>query len=889
MCPVFKIIVLSFVLASCCHCFPLFSQNDGGKADGDSLVRLLSASSAETIERGTEIRKVIGPAVFLHNDTYLKCDTAFWYVDREYIDAIGRVSIEQENTILTSDKMHYIIKRDLAQFRGDLVELKDKDGNLLRTTYLDYNTKDSVGIFRTGGSMKDKDGNIIESVSGEYDAKAELFNFRGSVNMFTDSVFIRTSWLDYHADIDKAEFGGLVYAWKDENMLTSREGWYDRPADLFFFTKNVHILTENQEGWCDTLYFSRLNSTGEMYGNVQITDEANAVSAVSGKLEFVNSPRTVTLTRQPAVIMEMNQDDVLDTLYFGADTLIYYSLRKCDVDSTVLSLAEKRIEYMAVDAVQNLREKNKKEEQERKAAEAAKNNRGGGQRGGSSNGGASGAGNGGGSNGSAGNGSANQSRGMMPPPPLPDSTMAAAPTDSVAVRDSSIIRDSSVVRDSAAVNDSAAVRDSSAVGDLSALRDSSAVQDTIGVRDTSAAVQDTSAVQDTTGVMDTVAVAPPDTSTVTFLRALRNVKAYKSDLQAVCDSLEYSSLDSLARMFIKPIIWNEVKNQFSSDSIYIMVSDGRLSKVSFQSNAFIHTQEDTVHYNQIKSLEMMAFFNNDSELSRFDALGGVSAVFYLREEEEISLVNQIESKMLSASLKEGSIQRIHYYESPKNDIYPISQITIERQRLKGFSWQEERRPVDRYVITDRELRPCQRAADEKVKQPEFRYTDEFFPGYIDGIRREIFVRDSLKAVAEARRKALEQMRLDSLERVRLDSLEAARLDSLATADSLKRASDSLAAARDSVKASEAVIDSLVASLDSIDIFEQKDEFMDKLETLTAEQRKAILDELQENFEKTKAEIRKKGNDKARRRELRYEKRELKRQIKAVRKAVRRFD
>lgn len=840
--PVFKIIVLSFVLASCCHCFPLFSQNDGGKADGDSLVRLLSASSAETIERGTEIRKVIGPAVFLHNDTYLKCDTAFWYVDREYIDAIGRVSIEQENTILTSDKMHYIIKRDLAQFRGDLVELKDKDGNLLRTTYLDYNTKDSVGIFRTGGSMKDKDGNIIESVSGEYDAKAELFNFRGSVNMFTDSVFIRTSWLDYHADIDKAEFGGLVYAWKDENMLTSREGWYDRPADLFFFTKNVHILTENQEGWCDTLYFSRLNSTGEMYGNVQITDEANAVSAVSGKLEFVNSPRTVTLTRQPAVIMEMNQEGVLDTLYFGADTLIYYSLRKCDVDSTILSLAEKRIEYMAVDAVQNLREKNKKEEQERRAAEAAKNSRGGGQRGGSSNGAASGAGNGG----------VNQSRSMMPPPPLPDSTMAAVPTDSVAVRDSSIVRDSS------------------------------AVQDTIGLRDTSA-------VQDTTAMMDTLEVAPPDTSTVTFLRALRNVKAYKSDLQAVCDSLEYSSLDSLARMFIKPIIWNEVKNQFSSDSIYIMVSDGRLSKVSFQSNAFIHTQEDTVHYNQIKSLEMMAFFNNDSELSRFDALGGVSAVFYLREEEEISLVNQIESKMLSASLKEGNIQRIHYYESPKNDIYPISQITIERQRLKGFSWQEERRPVDRYVITDRELRPCQRAADEKVRQPEFRYTDEFFPGYIDGIRREIFVRDSLKAVAEARRKALEQMRLDSLERVRLDSLEAARLDSLATADSLKRASDSLAAARDSVKASEAVIDSLVASLDSIDIFEQKDEFMDKLETLTAEQRKAILDELQENFEKTKAEIRKKGNDKARRRELRYEKRELKRQIKAVRKAVRRYD
>lgn len=814
---------------------PMLLSAQGKGADSDSLVRLLSATSAETIEKGTEIRKVIGPAVFLHNDTYLKCDTAFWYVNRDYIDAIGRVSIEQENTILTSDKMHYIINRDLAQFRGDLVELKDKEGNLLRTTNLDYNTKDSVGIFRTGGSMRDKDGNIIESNNGEYDAKAKIFKFRGNVNMFTDSVFVRTTWLDYLSDIDKAEFGGVVYAWKDKNMLASRNGWYDRPNDLFFFSDNVHLLTENHEGWCDSLYFSRLTSSGEMYGNVQITDEENAVSAVSDKLEFTNSPRTVTMTRRPAVVMEVNEEGTVDTLYFGADTLIYYSLRMCDVDSMTVVLAEKRKEYMAVDAIQNLRDKNKKEEQERKAAGQNQRNAGGkGGRGGQ--------------------------RGMMPPPPL-DSTLSAIPDSTL-----------SAIPDSAF----AALPDST----LSALPDS-----------TLSSLPDSTlaALPDSTAAVDSVEVVPPDTSTVTFMRALRNVKAYKRDLQAVCDSLEYSDLDSLVRMFKNPIIWNDIKNQFSSDSIYMMVAGNRLSKVSFQSNAFIHTQEDTVHYNQIKSLEMMAFFNDSSELYRFDALGGVSAVFYLREEEEISLVNQIESKMLSASLTDGEVQKIHYYENPKNDIYPISQITLERQRLKGFAWQEERRPVDRYSITDKDLKPCQRERDEKVKQPEFKYTDEFFPGYIDGIRREIFVRDSLKKVAEARRKALEQMRLDSLERIRLDSLEAVRLDSLATADSLKRVKDSLAAIADSTALQEAAIDSLVNSLGSIDVFEEKSEYLDKLETLTAEQREDILAVLREDYDKTKAEIRKKGLDKLRRRELRLEKRELKRQIRMVRKAIRRFD
>ena len=50
----------------------------------DSLVRLLSAQSVQMIQKENEnIRKVIGPARFLHNETYFLCDTAYWYVDDE--------------------------------------------------------------------------------------------------------------------------------------------------------------------------------------------------------------------------------------------------------------------------------------------------------------------------------------------------------------------------------------------------------------------------------------------------------------------------------------------------------------------------------------------------------------------------------------------------------------------------------------------------------------------------------------------------------------------------------------------------------------------------------------------------------------------------------------
>ena len=56
-----------------------------------------------------------------------------------------------------------------------------------------------------------------------------------------------------------------------------------------------------------------------------------------------------------------------------------------------------------------------------------------------------------------------------------------------------------------------------------------------------------------------------------------------------------------------------------------------MEKVSLMSNAFVHNQQDSVHYDQIRSTEMMAYFDADSQLSRFDALGGASALFYLEE------------------------------------------------------------------------------------------------------------------------------------------------------------------------------------------------------------------------------------------------------------------
>ena len=146
-------------------------------------------------------------------------------------------------------------------------------------------------------------------------------------------------------------------------------------------------------------------------------------------------------------------------------------------------------------------------------------------------------------------------------------------------------------------------------------------------------------------------------------------------------------------------MWNESNRQYSADSLFAVLKNQSLQKASLMSNAFIIIKEDTLCYDQIRATEMLAYFDTTGALSRFDAMGDANAIFYLQEDSVYATVNKSEAKMLSAYFKNGDIDRVYYFESAKNDGYPVAQMTSEERVLKGFSWQPELRPSGRQDVT----------------------------------------------------------------------------------------------------------------------------------------------------------------------------------------------
>ena len=179
------------------------------------------------------------------------------------------------------------------------------------------------------------------------------------------------------------------------------------------------------------------------------------------------------------------------------------------------------------------------------------------------------------------------------------------------------------------------------------------------------------------------------------MHAYNKVRAYRIDVQAVCDSLVYSSLDSCMSMYRDPIVWN-VNQQLVGEQIDVFMKDSVIDHAHVINQAFSIEQlpEDGM-YNQVSSKEMFAFFVK-GQMHEARAKDNVIVDFYPEDESDSSYVGLVymETSELRMFMENRKLKRIW---APKSDgnMYPVSQIPPEKRYLKGFYWFDYIRPLSK--------------------------------------------------------------------------------------------------------------------------------------------------------------------------------------------------
>ena len=195
---------------------------------------------------------------------------------------------------------------------------------------------------------------------------------------------------------------------------------------------------------------------------------------------------------------------------------------------------------------------------------------------------------------------------------------------------------------------------------------------------------------------DTLLNTNDSTGNYKIIRAWNHVKFYSFDMQGKCDSLVYSSKDSITQLYTEPVLWNN-NSQLSASFIQIYSRNNKAEKIDMQSKAFIITEEDSTKFNQISGKNMTGFIK-DNELSRIDVNGNAQSIYFPKDGEDIIGANKSEASNMIIYFADGKASKINLINSPKGVMKPLKQTNKDDLSLKNFIWLDNRRPKNKYDI-----------------------------------------------------------------------------------------------------------------------------------------------------------------------------------------------
>ena len=194
---------------------------------------------------------------------------------------------------------------------------------------------------------------------------------------------------------------------------------------------------------------------------------------------------------------------------------------------------------------------------------------------------------------------------------------------------------------------------------------------------------------------DTLSSFKPDSaSDARLLLAYQDVRIFKTDLQAVCDSLTFNSADSIFRFFKlreTPVIWSDT-SQFSADTIRMLLKDKKLDRIWLRKDALVINSSDEQLFNQIKGRNTTVYFR-DNEAREMLVEGNAQALYYALDDQRAYVgVNETECSEMRLYFGNNQVESIKFYTEPKGKFVPMKTAGPEGKKLEGFFWEKNRRP-----------------------------------------------------------------------------------------------------------------------------------------------------------------------------------------------------
>ncbi len=193
-----------------------------------------------------------------------------------------------------------------------------------------------------------------------------------------------------------------------------------------------------------------------------------------------------------------------------------------------------------------------------------------------------------------------------------------------------------------------------------------------------------------------------------------SVQVYADSIQAVADSMYFSEIDSVLRMYRDPVLWSD-QRQLKGDTIYIFWRDSEsIDSVRLLTKSSVLSVPDNIPeaYNQILGNWINAFFEN-KDIDSVEVIKNAQCIYYVEDEnKEYIGIHRSESKSLYASFDAGEIAIIKLYEKVDGKMIPMQGADYKSILFPDTQWLGEKRPRDKTEFYRRMVKPSLRLGKE---------------------------------------------------------------------------------------------------------------------------------------------------------------------------------
>jgi len=285
-------------------------------SQGTTKIQFSAATTEYDEKLVKDTRRLIGNVIFTHGGAKMYCDSAYFYSNRNALDAFSNVYINQGDTVhLYGDYLYYDGNTRIAKVKHH-VRLKRRE-TILKTDSLDYDIGRGVGYYTHHADIDDQK-NHLESKKGYYYTRRDFLDFLDSVIIINPDYKIYSDTLKYNTISKVAYFLGPTQIISDSSYIYCERGWYNTRTDISQLNQHALVRNKNQIVKGDSLYYEKHTGFGRAVNNVEIIDSIKNIILKGNNAIYYEQTKYARMTER-AQFVQISEND---TLFLHADTLL---------------------------------------------------------------------------------------------------------------------------------------------------------------------------------------------------------------------------------------------------------------------------------------------------------------------------------------------------------------------------------------------------------------------------------------------------------------------------------------------------------------------------------------------------------------------------------------